>query len=285
MTAKLIDGKMIAEKIYDQIKSEIYKFKVKGLRPPGLAVVIVGDNPASQIYVRNKKKICKMVGIEVRDFVLNADISEEDLVKLIRELNSDSAINGILVQLPLPEHINSERIIDTIISSKDVDGFNTINYGKLLFGKPTFIPCTPLGIMEILKYEGVDIKGKHAVIVGRSNIVGKPTAILLMSQHATITICHSRTVDLPSITRQAQILVVAIGKAGFITYDMVSDGAVVIDVGMNRVEGKLVGDVDFEAVKEKAGLITPVPGGVGPMTIAMLMRNTLQAYRESKMGE
>lgn len=279
MTAKIIDGKLVAQKIQDEIKKEVEAQVAKGILPPGLAVILVGEDPASQIYVRNKKSACAKVGFYTEEYILPATTKEEDLRKLIAKLNENNKIHGILVQVPLPQGLNEKNILEFISPEKDVDCFHPVNVGNLFLGIPRFLPCTPAGIMELLKSENIDLKGKRAVIVGRSNIVGKPMAILLLSEHATVTMCHSRTVNLAEVCRQAQILVVAIGKARFITADMVSPGAVVIDIGQNRLEDKLVGDVDFEKVKEVASLITPVPGGVGPMTITMLLKNTLHAAK------
>lgn len=281
----IIDGKKIAERIRGELKAELTKSGVK----PGLAVVLVGENPASKVYVGNKKKACAEVGIESFDHQLAESTSESEILKLIKKLNADKKVHGILVQLPLPKHINEAVIICAIAPEKDVDGFHPVNMGKLLIGRgqspsPTCrggpqwspMPCTPLGIMELIDSTGVEIKGKQAVVVGRSNIVGKPVALMLLERHATVTICHSRTAELPQVVKSADILVAAIGKPRFIKGDWVKKGAVVIDVGINRLaDGKMCGDVDFEPAKDVAGWITPVPGGVGPMTIAMLLKNTL----------
>lgn len=273
--ANIIDGKKIAENIRVQIKSEISAKKLT----PGLAVVFVGDNPASEVYVRNKKKACTEVGIKSFEHKLPETTSESELLKLIKKLNGDRNVHGILVQLPLPKKIDQENILNSILPEKDVDGFHPVNLGKLVSGQAGTRPCTPLGIIELIKSTGVEIKGKHAVVVGRSNIVGKPVAIMLLEEHATVTICHSRTENLPDVVRSAEILVAAIGKPQFIKGDWIKNGAVVIDVGINRLpDGKMVGDVDFEEAKKRAGWITPVPGGVGPMTIAMLLKNTLMSY-------
>jgi methylenetetrahydrofolate dehydrogenase (NADP+)/methenyltetrahydrofolate cyclohydrolase len=281
----IIDGKALAEKIRKEIKAEI---SAKGLKL-GLAVVLVGNDPSSEIYVRNKKKACAEVGIESFEHHLSGDTKEADLLKLITKLNKDKKVTGILVQLPLPRHINEEQVILAIDPTKDVDGFHPINVGRLLLGRgqspaPTDNawsprPCTPLGVMELIGSTGVDIKGRHAVVVGRSNIVGKPVAVMLLERHATVTVCHSRTTNLPEVIKGADILVAAIGRPEFIKGDWIKKGAVVIDVGINRLaDGRMVGDVEFAVAKERAGFITPVPGGVGPMTIAMLLKNTLRAY-------
>ncbi len=272
-----IDGKALAQALRENIRKECVNLKEKGVIP-GLAVVLVGNDPASEIYVRNKEKGCEEVGIYSRKHVLPENTTEEDLLALIDELNTDDKIDGILVQLPLPKHIDEDRIIDAIRIDKDVDGFSPSNVGNLLIGKDAFEPCTPRGCMALIKSAGVDPEGKKAVVIGRSNIVGKPVAILLLSQNATVTICHSRTKDLKAELQGADIVIVAIGKEKFLTPDMVKDGATVIDVGINRgADGKVYGDADFTAF-EKSGkdcAITPVPGGVGPMTITMLLENTL----------
>ena len=273
--SKILNGKQIAEEIKNEIKAQVDQLKTK----PCLAVVVVGENPASQIYVRNKKLACKKVGIKSVSHELKEDVQEQKLIQLINKLNSDKEIHGILVQLPLPAHIDENKIINAINPEKDVDGFHPLNIGKMILGLKTLLPCTSSGIIEMLKRSSVQIEGKHAVIVGRSNIVGKPVAQLLLNENATITICHSKTKKLKEITRQADILVAALGKANFIKKDMIKDKVIVIDVGINRLENnKIYGDVDFENVKNKVSLITPVPGGVGPMTIAMLLKNTLEAY-------
>lgn len=272
--AKIIDGKAISAEIRSEIKSEIAKCGVT----PGLAVILVGDDPASAVYVRNKKRACAEVGIYSESYELPAETTQEELLDLIAKLNDKSEIHGILVQLPLPRHINEKAVILAIDPAKDVDAFHPFNVGRIVTGDYDFLPCTPAGVMALLERSGVDPKGKKCVVVGRSNIVGKPQALLMMHADATVTICHSKTRDLAAECRQADILVVAIGKADFITGDMVKEGAVVIDVGMNRrADGKLTGDVDFASVEPKASYITPVPGGVGPMTITMLMKNTLTA--------
>ncbi len=279
MTANIIDGKAIAGVIRAEIAQNVKNMVDKGLRPPGLAVILVGDDPASQIYVRNKKNDCVKVGFYTEEHLLPAITTEKELKKLIFRLNLDPKINGILLQLPLPSGLNEKAMLEFISPDKDVDCFHPMNVGNLFLGIPRFLPCTPAGIMEMLKYEKVDLTGKKAVVVGRSNIVGKPMAMLLLSEHATVTICHSRTVNLPKITREADIVVVAIGKAKFLTGEMVSKGQIIIDVGQNREGEKLVGDVDFDAVAQIVAAITPVPGGVGPMTRAMLLKNTMKAER------
>jgi len=274
----IIDGNKIAQDIRNEVRQSAISLKEQKGIIPGLAVVLVGEDPASQVYVGKKAKACAEVGFLSREYKLPADTSETRLLEIIAELNQDKLIHGILVQLPLPKNISTDKIIAAIDPHKDVDGFHPYNVGGLLTGSPLFIPCTPQGIMELIARIGIDLKGKEAVVVGRSNIVGKPMALLLLAQHATVTICHSRTKDLPSVTRRADILIAAIGKAHMIKADMVKDGVVVIDVGVNRLEnGKLAGDVAFAEVAPKASYITPVPGGVGPMTIAMLMKNTLNA--------
>lgn len=278
MSAKIIDGKKISEELRLSI-SEAVKNRKEGTRAPGLAVIIVGDNPASRIYVNNKKKACEICGFYSVEYALAEDAEEKELLELIDRLNNDDNIDGILCQLPLPSHIDENKVIDAICPEKDVDGFSPVNTGNLLSGKPCFAPCTPAGVVEMIRHEGIEIAGKHCVIVGRSNIVGKPAALLMLQENATVTICHSRTKNLAEEVKRADIVIAAIGRANFITADMIKEGAVVVDVGINRLEsGKVTGDVDFEAVKEKASYITPVPGGVGPMTITMLMKNTLESY-------
>lgn len=277
--AKLLDGKMVSAKIKENLKNEVATFET----PVGLAVIIVGDNPASRVYVNNKKKACAEIGIVSEEYALPEETTQEELLNLVNTLNTRADINGILVQLPLPKQIDESAIIAAISPEKDVDAFHVNNVGKIMIGDYAFLPCTPAGVMELIKESGVEVSGKECVVIGRSNIVGKPMAMLLLHQNGTVTICHSRTKDLKEVTKRADILVVAIGRAKFVTADMVKEGAVVIDVGMNRDEnGKLCGDVDFESVKEIAGAITPVPGGVGPMTIAMLMQNTVTAYKLQK---
>ena len=276
--AKIIDGKALAQKVRDGIKKQNQAMQYEAGIIPGLAVILVGDDPASKVYVRNKEKACKEVGFYSRIIRKEASCTQEELITLVEELNHDDAIHGILVQSPIPSHLDEMAVVRAIDPAKDVDGFHVENAGKLMVGIPGFVPCTPKGVIRMLREEGIAIAGKHAVVVGRSNIVGKPMAMLLLAENATVTVCHSRTENLAEITRTADILVAAVGKAGLITADMVKPGAAVIDVGMNRnAEGKLCGDVDFAGVSEVAGAITPVPGGVGPMTIAMLLENTLEA--------
>ena len=277
MTAKLIDGKTLAAAVKSDLTHRVEKLIEKGHRP-GLAVILVGENPASLVYVRNKMRTCTEVGIENIEVRFAADTSEATVLAKIEELNQDDRVDGILVQLPLPAHINPTRIIEAIDADKDVDGFHELNAGRLMTGVTGFRPCTPYGVMKMLEAIDCDLTGKNAVVVGRSNIVGKPLALMLLEKNATVTITHSRTANLADVTRQADILIAAVGRAKMITADMVKPGAVVIDVGMNRDDaGKLCGDVDTESVKTVAGWITPVPGGVGPMTIAMLMTNTVEA--------
>lgn len=284
--ATVIDGKAVAREIRRQIKEEIDGLKRRWGIVPGLGVVLVGDDPASHIYVRNKEKACKEVGIRSQEHLLSAEVSEKELLSLIQGLNQDKDIHGILVQLPLPTHIQADKILDAVSPQKDIDGFHPVNQGLLLLGAEGFKPCTPMGIMKLLESAGCNPKGKNAVVVGRSNIVGKPVALLLLAAHATVTVCHSRTANLKEEVGRADILVVAIGKAGFVRGDWVKPGAVVIDVGVNRLpSGKLVGDVEFESAKDRASAISPVPGGVGPMTICMLLFNTLRAAKESLQRE
>ncbi len=279
MSAAIIDGKKLASEVKTKVREEALAL---GLTP-GLAVVIVGDNPASRVYVNGKKADCVECGFVSEEHALPAETTQAELLSLVRSLNERADIHGILVQLPLPQGINEEEILLAIDPAKDVDGFHPMNMGKLLIGEEGFVPCTPAGVMEMLHAHGVEAKGKECVVVGRSNIVGKPMALLLLREHGTVTLCHSRTKDLGAVCRRADILVAAVGRTGLITADMVKDGAVVIDVAMNRTEaGKLCGDVDYAAVSEKAALITPVPGGVGPMTRAMLMKNTLTAAKQSR---
>ncbi|WP_127586000.1 bifunctional methylenetetrahydrofolate dehydrogenase/methenyltetrahydrofolate cyclohydrolase FolD [Paenibacillus koleovorans] len=281
MPAHIINGKEIVADIREQLKVEIDRLADKGIRP-GLAVVLVGDDAASAVYVRSKAKACEQVGIHSEVYRLPAETSQEELLGLIAKLNADSNINGILVQLPLPKHINEDAVIDAISIDKDVDGFHPISVGNLVIGKPSFLPCTPAGVIEIIRRTGVSMVGKRAVVIGRSNIVGKPMSLLLLREHATVTVCHSRTPDMAALCREADILVVAIGKAKFVNRSFVKPGAVVIDVGINRLEdGKLAGDVDFDDVVDVAGHITPVPGVVGPMTITMLLRNTVEAAKQA----
>lgn len=274
--AKIIDGKAVSSAVKESVREEILR---DGL-DIGLAVVIVGNNQASRVYVNNKKKACEVCGIKSYEYALPEETTEEQLLELVDTLNGDSKINGILVQLPLPKQINEEKIIERISPLKDVDAFHAVNVGKIMIGNYAFLPCTPAGVMELIHSTGVDVCGKNCVVIGRSNIVGKPMAMLLLHENATVTICHSKTQNLAEICSKADILVSAVGRADFVTADMVKEGAVVIDVGMNRnAEGKLCGDVKFDECAEKAGWITPVPGGVGPMTIAMLMKNTVMAKR------
>lgn len=275
--AKILSGKEVSKRIKDELKNENAELKNKGIHA-GLAVVLVGDDPASKVYVNNKKKACEEIGIYSEEHLLPADTAESELLALIDRLNKNPKISGILVQLPLPEGLDEEKVINRIDPKKDVDAFHPINVGKIMIGNYDFVPCTPAGIMELIKESGIDICGRECVVVGRSNIVGKPMSMLLLHANGTVTVCHSRTKNLAEKTKNADILVAAVGIPNFITGDMIKEGAVVIDVGINRLEnGKLTGDVDFESAVEKASAITPVPGGVGPMTIAMLMKNTLKA--------
>ncbi len=284
--AMIIDGKAVAREIQKQIKDEIEGLKRRWGMVPGLGVVLVGDDPASHLYVRNKEKACKEVGIRSQEHFLPASVSEKELLSLIHTLNRDKEIHGILVQLPLSAHIRSEKILEAVSPQKDIDGFHPVNQGLLLLGAEGLKPCTPLGIMKLLDSIGCDPKGKNATVVGRSNIVGKPVALMLLARHATVTLCHSRTAQLKDEVSRADILVVAIGKAGLVRGDWIKPGAVVIDVGSNRLpSGKFVGDVEFESAKERASWISPVPGGVGPMTICMLLFNTLRAAKESLRRE
>ena len=293
MTTHIIDGNDIARKIRAELTQEIERLKAERGVTPGLATVLVGENPASQSYIRMKNKACRDLGLYSEQHTLPATISEADLLALLADLNRAAKIHGILVQLPLPDHIDEQKIISAILPEKDVDGFHPVNMGKLLIGLPGFRPCTPFGVQKMLTYSGIDPTGKHVVVVGRSNIVGKPIANMLLQKataaNATVTVCHSRTADLPAITRQADILIAAIGQPEFITAEMVKTGAVVIDVGVNRVEDpsapkgyRLVGDVKFDEVAPKCGAISPVPGGVGPMTITMLLYNTVEAAKALK---
>jgi methylenetetrahydrofolate dehydrogenase (NADP+)/methenyltetrahydrofolate cyclohydrolase len=277
MTAMIISGKKISDEIRGLLTEEVKELASAGITP-GLAVILVGADPASQVYVRNKEKACHDLGFYSEVHRLSGETSQEDLLLLVNKLNQQNSINGILVQLPLPKHIEEKAVINAISVEKDVDGFHPINVGNLVIGDESLLPCTPAGVIELIKRAGIEISGKHAVVIGRSNIVGKPVSLLLQRENATVTMCHSRTANMAEIARQADILVVAIGRANFIDASYVKPGAVVIDVGMNRLDnGKLAGDVDFESVKEVSGPITPVPGGVGPMTITMLMKNTLIA--------
>ena len=277
--ALIIDGKKVSEEVKEQVRLETLELAKKGIKP-GLAVIIVGDDPASRVYVNNKKKACEAVGFLSREYALPASTSQEELLSLVEKLNKDKEINGILCQLPLPKGLDEKAVIEAISPLKDVDAFHAINVGKIMIGDYDFLPCTPAGVMEMLHSYKIPVEGKKCVVIGRSNIVGKPMAMLLLHENGTVTITHSRTKNLAEVTSEADILVAAIGKPKFVTADMVKDGAVVIDVGMDRDEnGKLCGDVDFENVKEKCSAITPVPGGVGPMTIAVLMKNTLKACK------
>jgi methylenetetrahydrofolate dehydrogenase (NADP+)/methenyltetrahydrofolate cyclohydrolase len=277
--AAIINGKEIAANVKAEVRAEVEALKAKGANP-GLAVVLVGNNPASRVYVSNKEKDCAEVGFASYEYALPEETTEEELLELVAKLNADPKINGILVQLPLPKQICEQTILHAISPSKDVDAFHPENVGRIMIGDYSFLPCTPAGVIEMLDATGVDINGKHCVVIGRSNIVGKPMGMLLLHRNGTVTICHSRTKDLAEQTRQADILIAAVGKADFVTADMVKPGAVVIDVGMNRnAEGKLVGDVCYDEVEKVASAITPVPGGVGPMTRAILMRNTLTAAK------
>lgn len=275
--AKLLMGKEVSQRIKDEIKEEVQKLKKQGINP-GLAVIIVGDDPASRVYVNNKKKACDYCGILSEEYALSADTTQDELLALIEKLNNNEHISGILCQLPLPKHIDEQAVINTINPQKDVDAFHPVNVGKIMTGDYDFVPCTPAGVMELIKESGIDVTGKECVIVGRSNIVGKPMSMLLLHKNGTVTVCHSKTVNLKEKVKRADILVAAVGKPNFITADMIKEGAVVIDVGINRIAPKkLVGDVDFESAQQVAAAITPVPGGVGPMTIAMLMKNTVKA--------
>ena len=276
---QIIDGKAVSKAVKEQVRQEGEQLKKKGVTP-GLAVIIVGDDPASQVYVRNKERACEECGFYSVKYALDENTTQQELNDLVKKLNADDKISGILCQLPLPEHLDDKEVINLIDPIKDVDAFHPVNVGKIMIGDYNYLPCTPAGVMELIHSTGVDVCGKNAVVIGRSNIVGKPQAMLLLHENATVEIAHSKTKDLPSVTSRADILVAAVGRAKFVTADMVKEGAVVIDVGMNRDEnGKLCGDVDFENVKDKCSFITPVPGGVGPMTIAMLMKNTLTAAK------
>ena len=300
MPAKIIDGRALASQIREEVKSGVEKLKEEKGIVPGLGVILVGENPASKVYVRNKARACEHVGIYSETIKLPEEISEEELLEHVNKLNEREDIHGILVQLPLPKHINSEKILLAIYPDKDVDGFHPINVGKLTTGEETFYPCTPSGIIEIIKRQGIEIKGKEAVVIGRSNIVGKPVALLLLHNHATVTICHSRTIDLPNVAKRADILITAVGRPSLVTDEYVKPGSMVIDVGINRIKKEdaseellnwrkadfekkgytLIGDVDFLNVKDIAGYLTPVPGGVGPLTVAMLMKNTLKSAKK-----
>lgn len=274
--ANIIDGKAISAAVKEKVRAEVERDKLS----VGLAVVIVGDDPASRVYVNNKKKACEFCGIKSYEYALPAETTEKELLDLVDTLNADKNVNGILVQLPLPKHLDEKKVIERISPLKDVDAFHETNVGKIMIGNYAFLPCTPAGCMELIHSTGVEVSGKNCVVIGRSNIVGKPMAMLLLHENGTVTICHSKTKDLAEVCSRADILIAAVGKPNFVTADMVKPGAVVIDVGINRLDtGKLCGDVKFDEVSEKAGFITPVPGGVGPMTIAMLMRNTVTAWR------
>lgn len=277
--AKIIDGKALAQSIKENIAREVAALKEKGVTP-GLAVILVGDDPASKVYVNNKKKACAQVGIYSEEYLLPADTDEKTLLDLIAKLNADKNISGVLLQAPIPPHLDYRKISETISPDKDVDAFHPYNVGKIMIGDFDFVPCTPAGVIELIKSTGTEIAGKNCVVIGRSNIVGKPQAMLLLKENGTVTVCHSKTKDIASFTRNADILVVAVGKAGFVNGDMIKPGAVVIDVGMNRnAEGKLCGDVDFASAEPVASYITPVPGGVGPMTVTMLLKNTVKAAK------
>ncbi len=276
MTARIIDGKSIAKELRESLAPRVAALKEQGITP-GLTVIVVGDDPASAIYVRNKERACVKLGMNSQVLRFPAETTQEEILNTVRLLNQDDSVHGILVQLPLPRHIDEQAVLRAIDPDKDVDGFHAMNAGRLMNGEPGFVACTPKGVMRLLEVFGVELDGKNAVVVGRSNIVGKPMALLLLQKNCTVTIAHSHTKDLAAVTRSADILVVAVGRAGFITGDMIKPGAAVMDVGINRVDGKVVGDVDFESAKEVASCITPVPGGVGAMTIAMLMENTVEA--------
>lgn len=273
----LIDGKKIANLIKEQLRFEVEKLKLEQNIIPGLAVIIVGEDPASKVYVESKRKACEELGIYSEVIAFPEDITQMDILETIEELNHDPKISGILVQLPLPKHIDESEIISIIKPKKDVDGFHPINVGKLTINEPDFVPCTPLGVMEMLEQSGIDVEGKECVVIGSSNIVGKPTALMLLNKGATVTICHSKTRGIEGVIKRADIVIIAIGKPNFLRGYMLKQGAVVIDVGINKVDGKIVGDADFESISKVAGYATPVPGGVGPMTIAMLMKNTVKA--------
>ena len=284
MSANIMDGKAVARSIREGLKEEVEGLKKKRIHP-GLAVVLVGENPASMVYVKNKGEACRSAGIYSEEHKLPEEMKEADLLRLIDQLNKDPRIHGILVQLPLPAHINKDRILASVSPEKDVDGFHEINMGRLLIGQEGLVPCTPLGIMKLLEHYHIPVEGRFAVVVGRSNIVGKPVAMMLLQRNATVTICHTRTKNMGEVCRMADILIAAAGRPGMITADMIREGAVVVDVGINRLDtGKLTGDVDFESASKRAGWITPVPGGVGPMTIAMLLYNTVKAAKMAAGG-
>lgn len=277
---QIIDGKKVSAQVKQEVKNETELLKKEHSITPGLAVVIVGDDPASRVYVNNKKKACELVEFHSEEYALPAETTQEELLSLVKELNEKKDINGILVQLPLPKHLDDKTVIEAINPLKDVDAFHAVNVGKIMLGEYDFLPCTPAGVMEMLHYYNIEVSGKNCVVIGRSNIVGKPMGMLLLHENGTVTICHSRTKNLAEVCSRADILVAAVGRPKFVTADMVKEGAVVIDVGMDRDEnGKLCGDVDFENVKDKCSYITPVPGGVGPMTIATLMKNTVKAAK------
>jgi methylenetetrahydrofolate dehydrogenase (NADP+)/methenyltetrahydrofolate cyclohydrolase len=277
--AKILDGKALSQKIKGQLKEEVAKLKDEGISV-GLAVVIVGDDPASRVYVNSKKRACEEIGIYSEEYALKGETTQEELIELVKKLNEKDDINGILVQLPLPRHIDEEAVINAISPEKDVDAFHPVNVGKIMIGNYDFLPCTPAGVMELIAESEIDLAGKECVVVGRSNIVGKPMSMLLLHKNATVTICHSKTKNLPKVIKRADLVVIAVGRPEMVTGDMIKEGAVVIDVGINRLENKkLVGDAHFESCKEKAAAITPVPGGVGPMTIAMLMKNTVKSAK------
>lgn len=280
MTAQILDGKELAKKVKEDLKLEVDKLREKGVIPK-LAVIMVGDNSASAVYVKNKSNACKKVGIEFEEFLLPTETTEDELVKLIERLNVDKDVDGILLQSPVPHHININRAFETILPSKDVDGFNAVNVGNLTIGRDCFVSCTPYGVMRMLEEYNIDVAGKTAVVIGRSNIVGKPMLQCLLSKDATVTVCHSKTKDLEAVVSKADIVIAAIGKPNFVTGNMIKEGAVVIDVGINRLEnGKLCGDVNYEEASQKASYITPVPGGVGPMTVAMLVENVVKAAKQ-----
>jgi methylenetetrahydrofolate dehydrogenase (NADP+)/methenyltetrahydrofolate cyclohydrolase len=280
VAARIIDGKALAQQVRERLAKESAAVLAKTGVKPGLATILVGDDPASHLYVKSKQKACDAAGIYIDDSKLPANTTQADLLTLISQKNADPKIHGILVQLPLPQHIDSKVVLDAVSAQKDADGFHPYNFGRLVEGSPIFEACTPKGVIKMIESTGVSIEGKRAVVLGRSNIVGKPLALMLLHRHATVTICHSKTKDLPAVCREAELLLVAIGKARFVTADMVREGALVIDVGTNRLpDGKVVGDVDFESVSQKAGWISPVPGGVGPMTIAMLLDNTVESAK------
>ena len=282
MSAKILDGKSLAATTRTALKQKVDALVHRGVRP-GLTVILAGDDPASKVYVRNKTSACEEVGVRSQQIDYPGSVAQEELIARIRKLNADREVHGILVQLPLPKHIDSARVLETIAPAKDVDGFHEANLGALMAGRPGVVPCTPLGCMRLIEHAGVQIAGKHAVVIGRSNIVGKPVAMLLLQKDATVTICHSKTPDLEATVKRGDIVIAAVGRAKLVTAAMVKPGACVIDVGINRLpDGKLAGDVDYESVKQVAGWITPVPGGVGPMTIAMLLENCLSAAAREK---